>query len=738
MKTYYKFFLTIGIVSGLLVFLPPTITNATAQVIDEIQVIARKRSESLQDVPAAVTAFTSANIEDAGIERPSDFINLTSNITLIEVQNAGNAFVVLRGISQNRNSEPSVAVVVDGVQQVNPAQFNQELFDIEQIEVLKGPQGSLYGRNAIGGAIVIQTKKPTDEFEGNFKIGYDSGEGYRSQLSLSGPISDKVKYRLSASSVDIDGYLDNTFLNEKADPYKDMSLRGRLLFEPTNNLSIDMRASVSKLETQGFYYNIVPNIAGFNWNGPGDGDANDTSLPIRVNNPGINERDMTSFSMKIDYEMDAGTLTATSSFDQLEEINTGDAWNFLPRAEAGIPVFFCGGNPNCDQNQSQFLDVESWSQEIRFAAEPSSKISWIAGVYAIGTERFISTGNMSDLGNGVFPVYSVPSTNPLNPQVTFLADSQDNLAWALFADLTYQVTDATELNVSLRYDEDEREQTTQTPQNFLVDAGGNSIAGAQTGAMRKVTFDEMQPKITLRHDFSDDVTIYGGYSTGFRSGGFNQTGVGVLAARPGVKDIFDAETATTVELGFKSKLIEDRLSLNGAVFMTETENSYFFYYDATTSTQNLGNIDEGELQGFELDGVFILTDEFQLNFGYGYTDSEIADFATASSIGNKMPGVSESTTNLGLHYVKELANEGELMVRIDYQNIGDTYWDTVNTKRDPVDLFDARVSMTFGDMTFSLWGRNLSDEEYNAEYSPGGFVYKAKPRRWGLEAVKRF
>ena len=738
MKFHSKLFLTAGLIAGQFAFVPPIVTSASAQVIDEIQVIARKRSESLQDVPAAVTAFTSTNIEDAGIERPSDFINLTSNITLIEVQNAGNAFVVLRGISQNRNSEPSVAVVVDGVQQVNPAQFNQELFDIEQIEVLKGPQGSLYGRNAIGGAIVIQTKKPSDVFEGKFKIGTDSGDGYRSQLSMSGPISDKLSYRVSGSLVDIDGYLDNTFLNEKADPYKDMSLRGRLVYETNDNLSIDLRASMSNLETQGFFYNIVPNLAGFNWAGPGDGDANDTSLPIQVNNPGINERDMTSLSMRIEYAMDAGTLIATSSYDTLEEINTGDAWNFLPRDIAGIPTFFCGGNPDCDQNQSQYLDVESWSQEIRFAAEPTDKLSWIAGVYVIGTERYISTGNMTDLGNGVFPVYTAPSTNALNPQATFLADSQDNMAWAVFADVTYQMTDATELNVSLRYDEDEREQTTETPQAFLVDAMGNPIVGAQTGQVRTETFDELQPKITLRHELNNDLTLYGGYSTGFRSGGFNQTGVGILSAQPGLNDIFKAETATTFELGFKSKLMDNRLRLNGAVFMTETEDSYFFFYDSTTSTQNLGNIDEGELQGFELDAMFMVTDKLQMNFGYGYTDSEITDFAVASSIGNKMPGVSESTTNLGLQYVTDLPNDGELMMRVDYQNIGDTYWDTVDTKRDPVDLFDARMSMTFGDMTLSLWGRNLGDEEYNAEYSPGGFVYKAKPRRWGIEAVKRF
>ncbi|WP_202899765.1 TonB-dependent receptor plug domain-containing protein [Kordiimonas gwangyangensis] len=126
--------------------------------LEEIVVTSRRKAESLQEAPAAITAFTSQKIQDAGIERPADFVALTTNLTLIETQNAGNAFVVLRGITQNRNSEPSVAVVIDGVQQVNPAQFNQELFDIQQIEVLKGPQGAIYGRNAIGGAIVITTK----------------------------------------------------------------------------------------------------------------------------------------------------------------------------------------------------------------------------------------------------------------------------------------------------------------------------------------------------------------------------------------------------------------------------------------------------------------------------------------------------------------------------------------------------------------------------------------------------
>src|SRR6478736_3037241 len=166
---------------------------------NEIFVTGLRRTDELQDTPAAITAFTADTIENARILKPADFIDLTSNVTLVETQNAGNAFIVIRGITQARNSEPSVAVVVDGVQQVNPAQFNQDLCDIEQIEVLKGPQGGLYGRNAIGGAIVITTKEPTDRFEGRFMGGFDNGPGYTVRAALSGPIADTLLFRVSGS-----------------------------------------------------------------------------------------------------------------------------------------------------------------------------------------------------------------------------------------------------------------------------------------------------------------------------------------------------------------------------------------------------------------------------------------------------------------------------------------------------------------------------------------------------------
>src|SRR5262245_30750929 len=187
--------------------------------LEEIVVTARLRAENYTEAPAAIKAFTAAEIDSAGITTPHDYIALTPNMTAVQTQNPGNSFITIRGVSQARNSDMPVAVVVDGVLMTNPAQFNQELYDIQQIEVLKGPQGALYGRNAIGGAVSIVTKAPTDDFEARLRLGADSGPGYMAQGTVSGPLGDggKWNYRASLSLADTDGFRDNTFTGDKAD-----------------------------------------------------------------------------------------------------------------------------------------------------------------------------------------------------------------------------------------------------------------------------------------------------------------------------------------------------------------------------------------------------------------------------------------------------------------------------------------------------------------------------------------
>lgn len=700
---------------------------------DDIVVTALRREVNLQDVPAAITAFTAEDIEAAGIERPADFINLTSNVTLVETQNAGNAFIVIRGITQARNSEPSVAVVVDGVQQINPAQFNQDLYDIEQIEVLKGPQGGLYGRNAIGGAIIINTRQPTDEFSGSIKAGIDNGFGWYLRGGVSGPLGEGARFRLAASYYDTQGFIPNPFLGEDADPVKDFSLRGSLIFEPSPGFTIDIRGSLNHLRTQALYFNIVA-------------DVNDTSLPVRVNNAGQNDRDIYNIALKLNYETDGAVFTSITSYDTLDEILTGDAFDFRPITEsfffrpANSPFGF-GLGLGFDLNQSQFLEVKAFSQEFRIASPENSDspLNWMFGGYLVDTNRFISTGNMIDTGAGVFPVFRTPSTNPLNPQFSFLSDQQDNFAWAIFANVGYEFSDALRLDGSLRYDRDKRRQTTLTPTAFLPNVPG--FPPGFTGEQRTRTFDDWQPKVTLTYKPSEDVTLYGGYSRGFRSGGFNQTGVGAVAAANGivgVGDIFQAETADTFEAGFKANFGRS-FYLSGSAYTTKSRNGYFFVFLAANSTQNLGNVPEVRIQGFELEARARPAPGLEFNAGFGFTDSEIKAFPDPTAIGNEAPLVSRITLNLGMQYSGDIGGGMEGLVRIAYRRTGRTWWDVPNsTVRDPVDLVDARLGLSMNGWSITAFADNLFDERYNAEFSPGGFVFKARPRRYGVEVGYRF
>jgi len=703
--------------------------------LEEIVVTARKRDESLQDVPVAISAFSAAEIESAGITRPQDFIALTPNMQMVQTQNQGTSFIVVRGISQARNSEPSVAVSIDGVLLANPSQFNQELFDIESIEVLKGPQGALYGRNAIGGAIIIRTREPSyDAIEGRVTTGFDSGPGYYVRGGVGGPVADseKLRFSVSGSYFDTDGYIDNPYLDEEADPFQDLSGRARLIWDVTDNLTADFRLSASKTETQALYFNITESV-------------NDTSLDVRVNNRGVNERDLFGASMKLDYETAYGTLTSITAYDTLDEILTGDQFDFLPVEESVLFAFF-----GADQAQHQWLDVSAVSQELRFTSPSDERLRWIGGLYFIQTDRFISTGNVFDLSPSV-PGWKVPQVkrNPLplfNPQFSFLADEQDNFAWAVFGEVEYDITDQLEVAVALRYDEDERENTTKTPDEFLP------TPDAFYGQVRDETWDEWQPKLTFTYRPSDDLTLYAGYSRGFRSGGFNQTGVGA-ANIPGVEDLFDKETADTYEAGVKALFLDRRLSANFSAFLTQAEGSYFFVYDPNTGTQNLGNLDEVDYQGFELEFQAAATDWLDLYARVGYTDSEIKKSRRdPNDVGNQAPLVSEYTVNLGAQIFGPLPFGEDLtyFIRPDFQIIGDTYWYPDNyTVRDPVNLLNLRAGFGSDIWTITAWSRNLTDEDYNAEWSPGpqffpspgytnNFVFKAQPRVWGLELTYRF
>jgi len=729
-------------VSALAALATAGLAQAAEPARDEIVVTARQRSEALKDVPAQVTAFNAAAIETRGIERPADFIASVPNVTFVETQNAGTSFLVIRGISQARNSEPSAAIVVDGVPMTQPAQFNQELVDVAQIEVLKGPQGALYGRNAIGGAILITTKKPGDKVEGKLTAGYESGPGYKVQSAVTVPLAPTFSMRGALSYFNTQGHLENAngtdaSANKNADPVKNLNGRVSFLFEPTANFSADLRLSTDRLATRALYY-VVPDFSDPRFNDP-----NNTSRPINLNNAGKNDRTINDASLKLTFQTDFGTFTSITGYNTVKEILTGDGYPFDPFGP--FPVNRLGFN----FNQSQFLDVNTFTQEVRFTSPADRKFRWITGAQVFKTDRFISTGNMLDTGAGVFPVYHVPSTNPVNPQLSFLADSQDQFAYAAYLDTSTSLSDKVELSVNVRYDNDHRKNTTETPTAFLPCTPSATCA---TGAKRSKTWDDIQPQVILRYAATSDINVYGSYSRGFRSGGFNQTGVGSVAQANGffgVGDQFDQETADTFEVGMKSSLFGGRGAFNASAYTTKAQGTYYFIFIAANSTQNLGNIDEVQYRGLDFDFTAKLTDAISVNAGLGITDSEIKKFPDLVAVGAKAPLVSDYTINLGGEYRKPLNDAVDAVLRVDYNRIGPTVFtipfsapslalDARPKERDPVDLVDLRVGLQGKAWSLTAWSKNLLDKKYNTEYSPGGFLFKAQPMRWGLDLTRKF
>ena len=714
----------------------PANQAALETALEEVMVTARRREESILDAPYAVSAFSEQAIIDADIRRVEDFISLTSNVTLATSQGIGTSFLSIRGLTQVRNGEAPVATIIDGVLQFSGIQFRQELFDIQSIEVVKGPQGAIYGRNATGGAIIINTKRPTNEPAAYVDVGFGDGDEYSAEASISGPLKENVLYgQLSTKYIDRDGYLDNITRGEKADRFEDLTLRGRLIWEPGDTFSADLRTALTEHKGRGigFQFQGVDIAAdgitaiGFG-TGTGPFDANNV-LPIRDNNVDLGERDMLDISLKMDWDLGFATLTSTTSYTDIEEWADSDQFPYTnARSSAALFGF--------DGTQTGFFDLSAVSQELRLTSPADQPLRWELGVYYLDWERFVSLSTGTDTGQGIIRIEREPTTNPANPTTSFLADDNNNTATAYFGQLAYDINDQLELSLALRYDEEEREQKV-SPLQFPA---------GQPGARNKETFDKLQPKITLRYQPTDKTNVYATWGEGFRSGQFNQNGIAVLAAGVGingVSDVAEQEDTESFEIGGKTQLLDDRLRLSAAVFRTDVEGQQFFSFIGAVSAQILTNIDDVELFGGELEAVYRATENLDLYAAAGYTDSEIKAYAVDPSVeGNKAPYIAETTFNAGVQYRVPLADSGvSLFTRLDFEQRGEQYWDVQNsTARDKLDFVNVRLGVEDNDGKWSLIASvdNATDEIYNSEWVSGGFSARAPGRIWNVSFRRNF
>ncbi|MEM8696412.1 MAG: TonB-dependent receptor [Pseudomonadota bacterium] len=704
-----------------------------------IIVTARGRAESLLDVPISETVFDAQLISDANIERVDDFIALTPGVTISNSQDAGTNFISIRGLSQTRNGEPPVAVVIDDVLQTNSRSFDQPLFDLDSIEVLRGPQGALYGRNATGGAIIINTRAPTNDFEGYANLTVGTGGEYGIEGSISGPIvQDRLFFRFSGKYLDRDGYLDNVILNDEVDYLEDLALRGHLRFTPNDRITIDLRGSLVRTDAGSLNYTYQPAIVDRTTGLPTAfdftiADADLVERDFFANNLGLDDRDVDQISLRMNFDLDFADLRLVSAYDRITQSAGSDQFPYTRASQiTPSPAF-----PFFDGIQSQFIDVETFSQEIRLTSKENQPFRWMVGGYYLDTNRFISSSIQNDLEQGIVRIRREPVFNPTNPLTSFIADDNDNEAWALFFNAAYDLTDQLEVSFAGRYDRDRRRQTVD-PQQGLYDGAGNftTPVGAP-GAVNRATFDLFQPKVTVRYQPSDSTTFYASWGRGFRSGQFNQNGVGAIAAGagvPGVSDLLPQEETETFEAGFRSEIDNGRYNLSGAIYHTDLQNAPYFVFIGAVSAQVLVPIDEIDILGFELEASAEIADGLDAYVGVSVTDSDIDAYqVNPAAVGNDAPYIANATVNAGIQYRGDITDWLGFFARLDFENRGRQFWDPENsTARSAILLGNVRIGFEDpdGGWSFTVSGTNIIDEEYNSEFVVGGFAHAGQPDVW--------
>lgn len=548
--------------------------------IEEVVVTARKRSENLQEVPIAISAINEDTIQRAGIQRPGDYVGLIPNVTLVDSANVGDTQLSIRGIISTRDAESTFAYVVDGVLSTNPNSFNEELFDVQQIEVLKGPQGALYGRNAVAGAILVTTKEPTNEFEGRVGATVGNVGTLRANAMFSGPIiEDKLLGRIAISTSETDGFYENIFTNQDdvVDYLEDTSVRGRLKWNVTDNLTMDFRGGYSEVTAGAINFNAAFAIPAFEaaFGAPNYyQDVNDVDFRFIFNTPGENEQETLDFAIKLDWALDFGDLIANVAYNDLQEslLSDGTAATFYgyeltPSCQAGRselnsftrPDLF--GEPfnpfgvlppgadfqgvygpynplTCDGYQYQERNQEDFSIDARLVGPEDQAIRWIAGVYFADIERESLVGYGADQGLGFLKQPYVDPTGP-NPTDLLFWDEFETRVYAAYGQIEFDLTDTQELSFALRYDREERDVSNQVPNvpnsglnvNLLDPTTGaplpiNPAFGTNPNGIpdRSRDFSQLQPKVTWNWTMSDEINVYASYGLGFRSGGFNAIG----------------------------------------------------------------------------------------------------------------------------------------------------------------------------------------------------------------------
>ena len=593
--------------------------QTVTDTIEKISVISRGRVESIQNVPDSVTAFSAETIEKSRITNFRDVANLTPNLSQLDNFRPGLARITIRGLITPQVGDPPLAFVVDGVTAPDLEFINQDLVDIERIEVMRGAQGALYGRGAIGGAVIVTTKKPIEDFEGKIKGSVGNGNTYNLNAVVSGSLNDEntAYFRAGGYIKDTDGLIKNTYTGDYADPLKEQSVFSQLEFELSEDTSINLKGKYTSSEA-GFAY----------YQGVSDDTIEDFSINTSQNIINQDERDVYELSAKLTQYYDLGKFEFVTAYSNSENEHFYDGDYSADATFIDEDGFF-----RAPFGTEGLYDIESLTLESRFISQSDQAFRWSVSAFYQQRDRDTAVLFYDDFTDAEILTRADFASD--EPYLSII-DNNSSDAWALAGQFNYDINEQLELTGAMRYDHDTRESFDPTNKDATY---------------AKKSFSQLQPKVTLAYQMNDDLLLYTGYSRGFRSGGFNEPA-------DGISRTFDKEISDSYEIGFKTALFNNKVTLNGAAFIIEQDDAQFTQFNIDTFTLENLSIDEVQTKGLELEAAFAATSNLSINLSAGIVDSEIKRFALRPELAGR-PQFWVPEYNYGLSANHNLALNGE-------------------------------------------------------------------------------
>jgi len=651
-------------------------------VLEEVVVTARKRVEVLRDVPAFVSALSQDSLDNAQIENAGDFIGKLPGISKSgDFFSPGKEFslLVIRGVGANGGIEPAAPVYVDGVY-LPRLGFDTDFLDVERVEVLFGPQSTLFGRNAEGGAVNIVSRRPNEEVRKRFQFEIDDFPSYKAQAAISGPISDKWFFGLALEGNYTEGFLtnigqQNAIVEDNALPPGRSTLNFRNAADPDTGGSLGGRLALRYVPSDDFEAYLTVDGRRFR-GGLGLPGVPQSCECYELDVDGVFDSSDENFgaTLNLDFSFENFDLTSITGY---RDISTSSPFDFdggsLAGLEPGTPAIdfdatagaaIPGVTNSLQGNFQDFrFDQDVLSQEIRLTSTTDGPLQWLVGAYYF-EENLETDRNIDVLGGTGFPF------------ITTVQDvSVDRDGWAVFGQVTYDITDKVQVTGGLRYSSEQAtgasELSFETP--LFADFGNQNNGGA---TLTSFDFDNVDYTASIRWSVTDQLSTYFTTSTAFKSGGFPLGPSGTLPA-----DLpFEEETVTSYEVGFKTDLLGNRLSINASVFYIELEDQQVRTIQLVDgipfgTTRNAASATN---QGVNFDSKYIVNDNFVFTGSFAYTDAAFDEFRTEGEnpldfSGQRTRFVPEWTFNLGAEWTLPVQSKlfDEVSLYGNWQYIGD-------------------------------------------------------------------